>query len=72
MGEDANHHTRSRLWKPSLRSTPHRHAGSLALAIGPREASTSAHARVRFIYVVDINRFKDAECQEPGLYDLEI
>ena len=42
------------------------------LAIGPGQAGTGANAPVRLIYVVDIDRFKNAGFQEPGLYDPEI
>jgi SagB-type dehydrogenase family enzyme len=41
------------------------------LAIGPRQ-EMGANAPVRFIYIVDINKFKHAGYQEPGLYDEEI
>jgi nitroreductase len=43
-----------------------------ALAIGPGQGSSGVNAPVRFIYVVDIDRFKSAGFQEPGLYDPEI
>jgi nitroreductase len=42
-----------------------------ALAIGPGQRQGS-RTPVRLIYVVDIDRFKDAGYQEPGLYDPEI
>jgi nitroreductase len=42
-----------------------------ALAIGPRQGM-GANAPVRLIYVVDIDKFKQAGFQEPGLYDPEI
>jgi nitroreductase len=42
-----------------------------ALAIGPRQGM-GANAPVRLIYVVDIDKFKTAAFQEPGLYDAEI
>jgi nitroreductase len=45
---------------------------SRALAIGSGQRRTSANAPVRFIYVVDIDRFRNAGYQEPGLYDDEI
>jgi hypothetical protein len=45
---------------------------SRALAIGPGQGRAGASAPVRLIYVVDIDRFKNAGFQEPGLYDLEI
>jgi nitroreductase len=56
----------------SHRLTPVAVGDSRALAIGPGQARTSAKAPVRFIYVVDIDRFKNAGYQEPGLYDPEI
>jgi hypothetical protein len=45
---------------------------SRALAIGPGQGRAGANAPVRLIYVVDIERFKNAGFQEPGLYDPEI
>jgi len=45
---------------------------SRALAIGPGQGMAGANAPVRFIYVVDIDRFKNAGFQEPGLYNTEI
>jgi nitroreductase len=42
-----------------------------ALAIGPGQ-EMGAKAPVRFIYVVDIDKFKTAGYQEPGLYNTEI
>ena len=45
---------------------------SRALAIGAGQGSFGANAPVRLVYVVDIDRFKDAGFQEPGLYDAEI
>jgi hypothetical protein len=42
-----------------------------ALAIGPRQGM-GAKAPVRLIYIVDIDKFKHAGFQEPGLYDAEI
>jgi SagB-type dehydrogenase family enzyme len=45
---------------------------SRALAIGPGQGKAGADAPVRLIYVVDIERFKNAGFQEPGLYDPEI
>ena len=48
-------------------------AGDLrALAIGPGQGEAGAKAPVRFIYVVDIDKFSKAGFQEPGLYDPEI
>ena len=43
-----------------------------ALAIGPGQGSAGANAPMRLIYVADIERFKNAGFQEPGLYDAEI
>jgi len=43
-----------------------------ALAIGPGQGKAGANAPVRLIYVVDIDRFKNAGFQEPGLYNPEI
>ena len=42
------------------------------LAIGPRQGKAGANAPVRFIYVVDMDKFKTAGFQEPGLNDPEI
>ncbi len=42
------------------------------LAIGPGQGKAGANAPVRLVYVVDIDRFKNAGFQEPGLYDPEI
>ena len=42
------------------------------LAIGPRQGKAGANAPLRFIYVVDIDKFKTAGFQEPGLNDPEI
>jgi nitroreductase len=42
------------------------------LAIGPGQRTSGANAPVRLIYVVDIDKFKTAGYQEPGLYDPEI
>jgi hypothetical protein len=60
------------LYEPDFhRMTPIATGDSRALAIdGQRRAG--ANAPVRFIYVVDIDRFKNAGHKEPGLYDLEI
>ena len=45
---------------------------SRALAIGPGQGKSGANAPIRLIYVVDLDRFKGAGFQEPGLYDAEI
>jgi hypothetical protein len=55
----------------SNRLTPVAAGDIRALAIGPGQRA-GAKAPVRFIYVVDIDRFKNAGYQEPGLYDPEI
>jgi hypothetical protein len=61
------------LYEPdSHRLTPVAAGDSRALAIGRGQGKVGANAPVRFIYVVDIDRFKDAGYQEPGLYDPEI
>jgi SagB-type dehydrogenase family enzyme len=52
--------------------TPIAVGDSRALAIGPGQGMADANAPVRIIYVVDINRFKNAGFQEPGLYNTEI
>jgi SagB-type dehydrogenase family enzyme len=52
--------------------TPVATGDSRALAIGAGQGSAGANAPVRLVYVVDIDRFKDAGFQEPGLYDAEI
>jgi len=44
---------------------------SRALAISPGQGRAGAKAPVRLIYVVDIDRFRNAGFQEPGLYDPE-
>jgi hypothetical protein len=61
------------LYEPdSHRLTPVAAGDNRILAIGPGQGRAGANAPVRFIYVVDINRFKNAGFQEPGLYDPEI
>jgi Nitroreductase family len=61
------------LYEPdSHRLTPVAAGDSRALAIGPGQGKAGANAPVRFIYVVDIDKFKHAGFQEPGLYDPEI
>lgn len=42
------------------------------LAIGTGQGRAGATAPVRLIYVVDIDKFKNAGFKEPGLYDKEI
>ena len=56
----------------SHRLTPVAAGDSRALAIGRGQGRVGANAPVRFIYVVDTDRFKNAGFQEPGLYDPEI
>ena len=61
------------LYEPdSHKMTPVAAGDIRALAIGPGQGRAGANAPVRFIYVVDIDRFKNAGFQEPGLYDPEI
>jgi nitroreductase len=61
------------LYEPnSHRMTPVAPGDRRALAIGPGQGMAGANAPVRFIYVVDIDRFKNAGFPEPGLYDPEI
>jgi len=43
-----------------------------ALAIGPGQGKAGATAPIRLVYVVDLDKFKKAGFQEPGLYDPEI
>jgi nitroreductase len=45
---------------------------SRALAIGRGQGKAGADAPARLIYVVDLDKFKSAGFQEPGLYDPEI
>ncbi len=42
------------------------------LAIGRGQRSLGANAPLRLIYTVELDRFKEAGFQEPGLYDAEI
>jgi Nitroreductase family len=61
------------LYEPDAhRLTPVAAGDNRALAIGPGQGNAGAQAPVRLIYVVDIDRFKNAGFQEPGLYDPEI
>ena len=61
------------LYEPdSHRLTPVAAGDSRALAIGSGQGSAGVNAPVRFIYVVDIDRYKQAGFQEPGLYDPEV
>ncbi len=43
-----------------------------SLAIGPGQGGAGANAPVRLVYVVDIDKFKTAGFDEPGLHDPEI
>ena len=61
------------LYEPDAHQlTPVAAGDSRALAIGPGQAEAGANAPVRLIYVVDIEKFKNAGFQEPGLYDPEV
>lgn len=61
------------LYEPEAhRLNPVAAGDSRALAIGPGQGMAGAEAPVRLIYIVDIERFKNAGYQEPGLYDPEI
>lgn len=61
------------LYEPdSHKMTPVTAGDIRALAIGKGQSPAGANAPIRFIYVVDIDRFKSAGFQEPGLYDPEI
>jgi hypothetical protein len=52
--------------------TPISAGDSRALAIGTGQGLGGANAPIRLIYVVDIDKFKNAGFQEPGLYNAEI
>ena len=61
------------LYEPeSHRLSPVADGDSRALAIGPGQGKAGADAPIRLVYVVDIDKFKKAGFQEPGLYDPEI
>lgn len=61
------------LYEPeSLRLIPAASGDSRSLAIGPGQGTAGAKAPVRLVYVVDIDRFKKAGFDEPGLHDPEI
>ena len=61
------------LYEPeSHRLSPVAFGDRRALAIGPGQGKAGANAPVRLVYVVDIDKFKKAGFQEPGLYDPEI
>lgn len=61
------------LYEPDSHTmTPVAAGDNRSLAIGPGQRTSGANAPVRFIYVVDVDKFKTAGYQEPGLYDPEI
>lgn len=61
------------LYEPDSHTmTPVAAGDSRCLAIGPGQRTSGVNAPVRFIYVVDVDKFKTAGYQEPGLYDPEI
>jgi len=61
------------LYEPeSHRLAPASSGDSRALAIGPGQGKAGANAPLRLIYVVDIDKFKKAGFDEPGLHDPEI
>jgi nitroreductase len=61
------------LYEPVLhRLAPVSAGDNRAAALGPGQGATGAKAPARFIYVADIQRFKNAGFQEPGLFDPEI
>jgi nitroreductase len=61
------------LYEPeSHRLSPVALGDNRGLAIGPGQGKAGANAPVRLVYVADIDKFKKAGLQEPGLYDPEI
>ena len=61
------------LYEPdSHKLTPVVAGDNRALVIGRGQGKAGSNAPIRLIYVVDIDRFKNAGFQEPGLYDPEI
>ncbi len=61
------------LYEPvSHKLTPVAVGDNRVLAIGPGQGKAGANAPVRFIFVVDLEKFKHAGFPEPGLYDPEI
>jgi hypothetical protein len=61
------------LYEPgSHQLTPIAAGDSRVLALGPGQGMMGANAPVRLIYIADIDRFKNAGFQEPGLHDTEI
>ena len=60
------------MYEPDFhRMTPVAAGDIRALAIGPGQ-QMGADAPVRLIYIVDMDKFKTAGYQEPGLYNAEI
>ena len=61
------------LYEPEAhRLAPVAAGDSRSLAIGRGQGKAGANAPLRLIYVVDIERFKNAGFDEPGLHDAEI
>jgi hypothetical protein len=61
------------LYEPDAnKMTPIVAGDNRSLAIGPGQRMAGANAPIRLIYVVDIDKFKNAGFQEPGLYNAEI
>jgi nitroreductase len=61
------------LYEPDSHTmTPVAPGDNRSLAIGQGQRTSGANAPVRLIYVVDVDRFKTAGYQEPGLYDPDI
>jgi hypothetical protein len=61
------------LYEPDAhRLTPVVAGDSRALAIGQGQGQAGADAPIRLIYVVDIDKFKNAGFQEPGLHDADV
>ncbi len=56
----------------SHKMTPVPPVTSVLWLSAPGQGMAGANAPIRFIYVVDIDRFKSAGFPEPGLYDPEI
>ena len=57
---------------PAHRLTPVAAGDNRALAIGAGQASMRASAPARLIYVVDLEKFKQAGFQEPGFFDAQV
>lgn len=61
------------LYEPDSHTlTPVTSGDKRALAISPGQRTSGAKAPARLVYVVDLDKFKTAGYQEPGLYDAEI